>query len=581
MIDWMEYAQVMYDATSIAYESNEYMAVELTFSETGLVAGTGDALLREYIGRGSPKRIVAWGRPGSGKSWLVDRICAKLARDLVSEIELAGDDSSYIPDQSSIIPILVRLRTVTEWGARTDESIDLEKYLVHELTKYGLTEELESFFRCGNAKFIFLIDDLDEVSHFEIHSQLQNVNEFLNKYPSIQAIVAGRKSATKIFDPGRYKTLKLSDLSEESIQNLLEKLCRHGAPDLYREISKDPSLFKLLSNPYFVTLSANYWNDPGTTSSDFRIGELLRWSLDRLITRQENTRYYERVHELLQERIAKLKRLSEASIWTAKPLVSTNIETSSEDIAWYQHMEFLRYDSMDYEFTNRWIQALYAALYVRDSYENYEERYSHLKANIKSFSPPITALIQIIGDITAQDFTNLINDSSAIEQFTELEIALISHMFEKAVADYISSVHLFETHQSWKPSFIGDREIDVYARKKRNEQHDDVLVVECKYRLPPLDSKYLIQKHELEQLARQFDLVNAHEQNHAKSISKTATVKAQLYVNGGSKVLPDVAKQAQELGIEIFVAEYPIDAFLKRSKLVQTKVKQFPLSKYK
>lgn len=559
MLDWLNYAQYALEKSSVATESSINLQIELQRNGETFPA---ESTLLKYIYSGKPRKIVVWGRPGAGKSFLLDRINAQLASDLLYEIQ--NSPSDYSPSPTTVVPILIRLRSYTEIFSENQVKLDMTSMFSEELRQFGLSESLRDFF-AYDVRFLFLIDDLDEVIHPLSYENLLEVKRFVNQFPTIPSIVAGRRIATKIFDSSREWVYQLSDLSPELISSAMAALLPSESAELQKILKQDPDLMAFLATPFFTLETVNYWKHSRHQNVQLRISKLLTYLLDELITnRQRRFDYYASVQTVLSRRLAVVQELAYESMLNQGEIQIRHMRQAQGDLEWFQHMDFVTQGSAPH-FSNRWLQALFAAQHIQEIFVTHEERIAFWHEYLSPLSAIKTACIQVLSDLSGHSYAELLNITPKIkEQFTELEKKLISSNFEWLFADYARRVLGYrEVIRGYNPQYMGNDEIDVYASKERNDFHTDVIVAECKYRIQDPIKKQ-VDLEELQQLLRKREKVNQELVEVEKRKSKTVSVQGILVVNGGG-----CTEQAKEFadGHKLWVWEirYPVDAFLKQT----------------
>lgn len=368
-----------------------YVPLEITQGTNRNLAE--ETILNDLLGK-KARNFLIYGRAGSGKTYQLERICVHFADQLLAQINTSSDTTldpktnNYVPDGKAYIPLLIRLNLFD----CNHEAI--EQKIIHEkLKEYGMNSTLEEFIQSG-PQFIFLIDDLDEVTSHNYDKNLEHLRQFMLKigrYPRTKIVLAGRQAATQRFRH-QFRSYEICDLSRQTVAALLGQLQRQ--PDLWRNRQTSPDelinwleqrdgLFKFLSTPYLIRETARYWNDPGP--KQINASRLLFTVFDSLINRQEKTEY----RNLLNTRVTKLEELAFDCLSTAGE-VSKQQQTKygEESIGWFQHMGFISYSVSSPKFSNQWIHAYLVAHYLtrRDIFPDYNESIRALFENVRDES---------------------------------------------------------------------------------------------------------------------------------------------------------------------------------------------------
>lgn len=314
-----------------------------------------------------PLRCLIFGQPGSGKTYLLERICAKLADDMLVEVStfklsnVLNQEAKFVPSQKAIIPLLFRLNLFNH------SSADIEKSIVdNRLISFGLTTTLVEFLKTG-VKFVLLFDDLDEVWAQNFDDNLNHIQNFVNRLgriPHVSVIIAGRQTATQRFRH-LYRTYRVCNLSKDAVISLLNQLANQSDIWTNRELTPDKlisrfdqysGLLEFLSTPYFVRRMAEYWNDFPTGN----IAHLIHNVIFGIIDRQEKTEH----SQILLIRRFQLEMLAFECLETNGEIKSRQLKDFDHEIIyWFQHMGFVTHSTV-MNFTNQWMLAYLAARYA-------------------------------------------------------------------------------------------------------------------------------------------------------------------------------------------------------------------------
>ncbi len=568
MFDWYRFKEVsFYDSALAAEDASPF---PLVVNNDGREYRAEERLLEE-IEEGNGKRVLVSGRPGSGKSYLVDRLHAKLMSYLAAEIDLVIDQQGSLPEDfvpRSTVPILVRLRKFNSSSLLTEDGeLPIEKIIRDELNGFGLQGKFFDFVRSG-PRFVFLVDDLDEVNRFSLNENLQAVQRFNKKHRLATTLMAGRSFAVRHFDSSRVRVYQLHDLPQSLVNEVLSAKAISDSALLLKLLEHEPDLLDFLATPFFVKECINYWNSSNNIDrlSQSRLISVL---LNKLVFRQRKTEDSEHIDRILEDRIRVTEKVALDNMVGMAPLTASQIASLGDDnLEWLEQMEFISHNALGFEFSNRWIQAVFAARYLIKSEGDYASKRAFIEGFIRPITKTKSAFIQAMEDLTGDSYiTEVLEDRALIEKYSELESALLGLSFERLVGDYFRNEMGCQIEHSYRPNYLGDSEVDVFASRKRNEFHTDFYVVECKFRLPTTNDKRL-KTGEVVQLREAWQLIDEEENSVAKKRSKTATIRPVLVIYDG--VYPDeVVKQATEFGAEIWNVNLPIKRFLGRPKITK------------
>jgi len=570
--DWKRYAESVVQESYDDLFSDYFVALQLHRGHKETVSAE-DTLL-DFARSGSFRRLLLTGRPGSGKSFLLNRLAGVLAQQLLTEIETfefasvtnAGGPSEYQPDRRTVIPILVRLNLFNAADYQdSSNSLILETKISENLSQFGLAEPLHQFFR-HDAQFVVLIDDLDEISRDNEFDNLREIRRFIERYSAHKFVLAGRESAANRFEH-RFRAFKIAGLDVTAARRLIEQVATSDQDFLFEILQKAEGLLDFLSTPYFLIQCADFWNQPG--EGGFNIGRALLICIDRLIARQEKTEYTPDVVRVLHRRTLILEKLALDSLQEDDKLSNQIVESvTTEDMQWFQQMEFLARNPTEVKFTSRWIQAFLAAHYLTQSeqFASSQDREEFLYQTIEKMSPTKATFLLLIRDLIDEDYTHLLSPEGDFEShFTQQYVDLYSWAFERKVEDYIRSTFGFQdTRHSYDPPYLRPNEIDIYAEKSDGKRRE-VWIVECKFRFPPYPKP--IKGQFLEQLAKKRAAVVEYRRPRAENEGESLGVVSVLVTNGGNRCSPDLARLADQHKIQMFYVDLNPGKVFTRSKI--------------
>ena len=295
------------------------------------------------------------------------------------------------------------------------------------------------------------------------------------------------------------------------------------------------------------------------SDEDFSLGRLLYALIDNgLIERQMKTENRDRIRTILRERVNLVEWLAFHSISnhgriTDDMMKATAIQNDSVDLEeWLFLMEFVRREGSMLVWRNKWIHAYFAAHYLcrHEVAANRAERVAMLRSLVQKDSmqlipstlPIVTILLQ---DLSGEDFTADLPEvfENLETQLSERERQKLSQDFEDRVAEYIRTKFMFQNvHVSFRPRYVGDGEIDVWATKQDGNKHV-VWIVECKLRWPPYPK--ILQPNYVSQLKKYGELVREAESQYAEQNNWVLVFSAILATNGQdrSDVVTELARQ--------------------------------------
>ena len=193
--NWREYVESLkqYAHTELdPVNPDYYVPLEITQGTNRMLA---EAIILNELEAKRARNFLVYGRAGSGKTYQIERICAHFADRLLTQINTSSVtslDNIYVPNEKDFVPVLIRLNLFD-----CNHEVIEQKILHETLQKFGMNSTLEEFIQSG-PQFIFLIDDLDEVTSYNYDKNLEHLKQFMLKigrYPRTKIILAGRQAA--------------------------------------------------------------------------------------------------------------------------------------------------------------------------------------------------------------------------------------------------------------------------------------------------------------------------------------------------------------------------------------------------
>jgi hypothetical protein len=579
MINWRHYART---AVERSYsESHPELEVNLKLQDTrNRLCDTRD-LLATLIKEPSVRRTLIVGRPGSGKSYILNWLHNSLAVDLEHEIDVVEEplkdsdgeviaSKTFEPTEQTIVPVLIRLNAFdvsAELG--DDTSVAFFSHINQQLSRSGVEVDIREFLS-RSCRFVFLVDELDEmaISSTSINlRELRRFVEFVLEYSNVQVVMAGRKIAANRF-MANFRTFRVRNLMDEELAMLLNGLAG-SEQTLLSYVNRWEGLKEFVATPYFATEIANYWNETG--DDDFNLGRLLCRLMESLVERQRKTEYADQIAAKMRRRLAIIERLAFESLDTQGQLSSSmlqkesNLDDDDELEEWLLLMEFTSSHSSTSQWKSKWIQAYFAAQYL-SSFETAPNKAARTEL-IRQRQPTGTlyATLLLLQDMLQEDYTFDITELSELlaQRISENERELISQAFERAICEFVKDFGFPDVRNPYKPKYIQPGEIDVYATRERSNVRE-TWIIECKFRSPPYPQA--LKQEYFDQLLRYVTQVSERESRIASEEGKTLSLVAVLATNGG-----DRGQHAQDLaqanGIEIWDFDLPLQRFTGRQKL--------------
>ena len=270
------------------------------------------------------QRMVMLGRPGGGKSTLVNYVAAQLARRRLGEQEKEDNRLFTWPSEDKPLPLIIILRQMAAWINETvnrgNEGLVWE-YLEHMLGKWGCAEFVPSCKQILDEKGgVIFFDGLDEVGEANEGRKrtiiLQAVRDFARPLNKCRVIVTCREYAYQKKEnnqnidwrlpEGEFPVTELDLFRDEQIKSFskawyritgprkgwsLEK-CDGEAEAFYQAVLLVPNLKSLGENPLLLTLMAQIHGRLGYLPKDRadlyeRVVRLLLAHWDNRIVRDE------------------------------------------------------------------------------------------------------------------------------------------------------------------------------------------------------------------------------------------------------------------------------------------------------
>ncbi len=199
-------------------------------------------------------RIVVLGRPGGGKSTLVNHLAAGMAKRRMGEEIPESPVSRWETETQALLPAVVVLRRFAAWlpdeKARPAEGL-VWRYLEHVLGEWGcesFVQDMKPIFdKQGGAVFF---DGLDEVGHGNEDGKrdliLQTIRNFAESFPKCRVVVTCREYAYRDA-PGQGRGAN---------GNAVEKAASWRLPE-----SEFPSVGLALFDPEQIRFFTRAWYD--------------------------------------------------------------------------------------------------------------------------------------------------------------------------------------------------------------------------------------------------------------------------------------------------------------------------------
>lgn len=254
-------------------------------------------------------RLVILGRPGGGKSTLVNHIVTQLARRRRGE----EADLPFWPDDYTPLPVLIVLRDFDKWlteeqceGAVGDLWDYLEKKL---LPRWGCAHAFPGFSAAlRSQQSIIFFDGLDELRQAETRRDIIRgvVEKFAEMEEQCQVVVTSRPYAYEDSEwqlpDDQFVVVRLASFEAEQIEafneawytkviknrrNWSEAECRREAAQLSRTILNRPHLYRLAQSPLLLTLIAQVHSHDSHSTLPNNRAALYEKMVDLLLDRWE------------------------------------------------------------------------------------------------------------------------------------------------------------------------------------------------------------------------------------------------------------------------------------------------------
>ena len=257
------------------------------------------------------RRLVILGRPGGGKSTLVNHIATQLARQRRGDedVALPGWPAGYAP-----LPVRIILRRFADWLAREGrrgESGDVWAYLAYLLERWGCADSAagvrETLISHGG---IFFFDGLDEIRDAPARRAVLKgaVAEFAAMEAQCQVVVTSRPYAYAAgarwrLPDDEFVVVDLAPFGQAQIEAFNKawytrvmgprrdwstEQCELRAARLSRTILARPHLQRLAESPLLLTLMAQVDSSGTEAMLPNNRAELYRQTVDLLLARWEN-----------------------------------------------------------------------------------------------------------------------------------------------------------------------------------------------------------------------------------------------------------------------------------------------------
>lgn len=597
MIDWHLFAL---ESLALSHdEAHPVPELKLVLRDSHFRTYSADKHLMELVADLRARRVLISGRPGSGKSYLLNWLHYQLAEQLEQEmiafemnisamIQEVEDQATYSPTSASVVPILIRLNafdSASNVGNPAFSTLVLKEE--NYLRTFGHEGTLSDFFATG-CQFVVLIDDLDETVTTHTSRNLDDVKRFVDfvlSHRNVKVIMAGRLLATQRFEHS-FRNYVVQNLDVPEISLLFAQKTR-SSEELLAFLAKWDGISEVVSTPYFAHEAANFWESPG--QREFNLGRLLFFLLDNgLVERQVKTENrIDRIRERLRARVETLEYMAFRSIRTNGRVSPTLLRLCTEDSVeeleeWLFLMEFVERNGAELRWTNKWVQAYFAAHFLsRDDIAETKVKRVQLLVEPSSdaalrITPALTSTVFLLQDLTGEDYSSEFPEiwDELEASFSERERQMLTAEFERLVAHYIQKEHDFPPGNiecPFKPPFLQPYEVDVYAEKDEGNRRV-IWVVECKLRFPRYPKNVKLEF--MEQLQKHVDRVREVKSFRAHEDGKSLQLSAILATNGngGNEHARSLAKQ---YNAEIWNFQVPATKLTGRISLTDYKRDRF------
>jgi formylglycine-generating enzyme required for sulfatase activity len=257
-------------------------------------------------------RLVILGRPGGGKSTLVNHVATQLARRRLGE----SGDGETLPGWSAegaLLPVRIILRRFAAWLPADEKHVDaghVWEYLEHQLRQWGCREACDGLKRTLTEEGgVVFFDGLDEVRETDEEAERSLIKEAIAAFAApldkCKVIVTCREYAYKQGDAWRlpeaeFPVVELALFTMEQIEAFTrtwyqvvgpqkgwdEAKCQDEASNLFKAAQAWPHLQELAQYPLLLTLMAQVHGRDGTLPQDR--ADLYERAVNLLLAHWEN-----------------------------------------------------------------------------------------------------------------------------------------------------------------------------------------------------------------------------------------------------------------------------------------------------
>jgi hypothetical protein len=209
--------------------------------------------LRDFLIAPSPHVLLVTGKPGAGKTTVLELLVSEFAEQAMAEV-MASEDAQF----QRAIPIFLGLG-----GYAKDNAVPLARRVAENgLDRFGflrLRERVttpEKIFRGRTIRFVVCLDALDEMQQSE--AEVWEAQNFLDSYPNLKIIVTCRAEALQPQWEKKYLVVEIESLSEEQVVEYLQGKIKTPEEALDFLLSEE-DLFQLVSIPLMLEAFAEHW----------------------------------------------------------------------------------------------------------------------------------------------------------------------------------------------------------------------------------------------------------------------------------------------------------------------------------
>ncbi len=180
------------------------------------------------------RQLIILGNPGSGKTTLAKYLLYTLAQQRLQQ-------------NSSDIPIYIPLKELT-----TTETLE------NLINKYE--HSIEFYEQIKTGKVVWLLDGLNEIPPMLYKQTLSTITYLVNTYPQTGIIVTSR-----LYGYNGQLSLpayQLNEFTDEDIRSYI--LQQTGDETLYRQLTANPTIHSLTTNPLLLTMIVQTSHKTGT-----------------------------------------------------------------------------------------------------------------------------------------------------------------------------------------------------------------------------------------------------------------------------------------------------------------------------